>query len=61
MGVFRALLLLMLLAGAACFAAYAVSGQVRFRGYGLRLVRWTVVTGLAFFAVLIVQRLLESW
>ena len=39
MAVFRALLLLMLLAGAACFAAYAISGQARFRGYGLRLVR----------------------
>ena len=60
MAVFRALLLLMLLAGAACFAAYAISGQTRYRGYGLRLVRWTVLTGLAFFAVLIVQRLLES-
>lgn len=61
MGVFRGLLLLVLLAGAGCFAAYALSGQVRFRGYGLRLVRWTVVAGLAFFAVLIAQRLLESW
>lgn len=61
MGGFRALLLLMLLAGVGCFAAYAVSGQVRFRGYGLRLVRWTVVAGLVFFAVLIVQRLVESW
>ena len=61
MAVFRALLLLMLLAGAACFAAYAISGQTRYRGYGLRLVRWTVVAGLAFFAVLIVQRLVESW
>lgn len=60
MGAFRALLLLMLLAGAACFAVYAVSGQTRYRGYGLRLVRWTVVAGLAFFAVLIVQRLFES-
>ena len=59
MGAFRALLLLMLLAGAGCFAAYAVTGQARFRGYGLRLVQWTVGAGLAFFAVLIVQRLLE--
>jgi hypothetical protein len=60
MGAFRALLLLMLLAGAACFAAYAVSGQTRYRGYGIRLVRWTVFAGLAFFAVLIVQRLVEG-
>lgn len=60
MGVFRALLLLTLIAGASCFAIYAVSGQARFRVYGVRLVSWTVVAGLAFFAVLIVQRLTES-
>jgi hypothetical protein len=60
MGAFRALLLLMLVAGAACFAAYAVSGQARYRHYGLRLVQLTVVAGLAFFAVLIVLRLTES-
>jgi hypothetical protein len=59
MGAFRALLLLMLMAAAACFAAYAVSGQARYRSYGIRLVSWTVVAGLAFFAVLIVQRLAE--
>jgi hypothetical protein len=60
MGVFRALLLLMLLAGAACFAAYAISGQPRYRHYGVRLVQFTVVAGLAFFAVLIVLRLTEQ-
>jgi len=60
MGVFRALLLLMLLAGGLCFALYAVSGQRRYRVYGVRLVSWTIVAGLAFFAVLIVQRLTES-
>ena len=60
MGVFRALLLLTLIAGAACFAIYAVSGQTRYRVYGVRLVGGTVVAGLAFFAVLIVQRLTES-
>jgi hypothetical protein len=60
MAAFRALLLLMLLAGVACFAAYAVSGQIRFRRYGLRLVQWTVIAGLAFFAVLIALRLSES-
>ncbi|MEO8525994.1 MAG: hypothetical protein ABI460_14815 [Caldimonas sp.] len=60
MAVFRALLLITLVAGAACFAAYAVTGQTRFRGYGIRLVRWTVVAGLAFFAVLIAQRLYDA-
>jgi hypothetical protein len=60
MGAFRALLLLMLIAGAACFAAYAVSGQTRYRHYGMRLVQCTVVAGLLFFAVLIVLRLNET-
>jgi hypothetical protein len=60
MGAFRALLLLMLVAGAACFAVYAVSGQLRYRHYGIRLVQWTVVAGLVFFAVLIVLKVSES-
>ena len=60
MAAFRALLLLMLVAGAACFAAYAVSGQTRYRHYGIRLVQWTIVAGLAFFAVLIVLKLSEA-
>ncbi|MDQ2928939.1 MAG: hypothetical protein M3R22_12400 [Pseudomonadota bacterium] len=50
----------MLLAGAACFAAYALSGQPRYRHYGIRLVQWTVVAGLVFFAVLIVLKLTEA-
>jgi hypothetical protein len=60
MGVFRALLILMLLAGAACFAIYAISGQARYRVYGVRLVSGTIIAGLVFFAVLIVQRLIET-
>ena len=54
------MLLLMLVAGAGCFAAYALSGQTRYRHYGIRLVQWTVGAGLVFFAVLIVLRLTES-
>ena len=57
---FRALLLLLLLGAAGCFVAYAATGQARYRGYGLRLVAWTVGAGLAFFAVLIAQRLLAA-
>ena len=60
MGVFRALLIVMLIAGAACFAIYAVSGRMRYRAYGVWLVSGTLVAGLVFFAVLIVQRLIES-
>jgi hypothetical protein len=59
MGALRVVLVVMLVAAGACFAAYAVTGERRYRGHGLRLLRWAVGIGLAFFAVLIAQRLLE--
>ena len=37
---------------------YAATGQVRYRRYGLVIVKWTVIAGLAFFAVLFVIRIL---
>jgi hypothetical protein len=48
---------LMLAAGVVCFAAFIATGQPRFRTLGVLLVKWTVIAGLAFFAVLIVERL----
>ncbi len=48
---------LMLAAGVVCFAAYMATGQTRFRTLGVLLVKWTVIAGLAFFAVLILERL----
>ena len=53
----RAVVLLMLGLGVACFAIYAVTGSLQYRRVGVRLVKWTVVAGLLFFAVLIVERL----
>ena len=53
----RAVVLLMLGLGVACFAVYAVTGSLQYRRVGVRLVKWTVVAGLLFFAVLIVERL----
>ena len=50
---------MLLLAAAGCFVAYLVTGQARFRSWGLRVVAWTVGASLVFFAVLIAQRLLE--
>lgn len=55
--IFRAVVLLLLVAGLLCFALYIGTGQVRFRVYGLRIVKWTVLAGLGFFAVLILERL----
>lgn len=53
---FRAVVLLLLVAGLLCFALYIATGQARWRTLGLVIVKWTVVAGLAFFAVLVLER-----
>jgi hypothetical protein len=40
-----------------CFAMYVGTGQQRFRVLGIRIVKWTVIAALGFFAVLILERL----
>lgn len=55
--IFRGLALLLLLTAAVCFAFYAGTGQVRYRRFGLVILKWTVIAGLFFFAVLFLQRL----
>jgi hypothetical protein len=55
--IFRWILLIALVAGVLCFAMYAGTGQRRWRDMGLVIVKWTVVAGLGFFAVLILERL----
>ena len=47
----------LLVAGLLCFAMYIGTGQVVWRRRGLVIVKWTVLAGLAFFAVLILERL----
>lgn len=54
---FRWLVLLLLLGAGVCFAFYAGTGQERFRRYGLLTLKWTVLCGLGFFAVLVLERL----
>ena len=53
----RSIVLLLLVAGLVCFALYVGTGQQRFRVLGVRIVKWTVIAGLGFFAVLIAERL----
>lgn len=53
----RALFLLLLLVCAGLFLAYAVTGQARFKRVGLIVLKWTLVAGFGFFAVLIFERL----
>lgn len=55
--IFRWLFLLLLGAGVLCFAMYIATGQMGWRALGVRIVKWTVVAALAFFAVLILERL----
>jgi hypothetical protein len=55
--IFRWIFLLLLAAGAVSLAMYVGTGQPRYRVIGILLVKWTVVAALAFFAVLILERL----
>ena len=54
---FRTVVLLLLIAGLLCFALYIATGQARWRRIGLVVVKWTVIAGLAFFAVMFLERL----
>ncbi len=54
---FRWVFLLLLLGSGGFFAAYIWTSQVRYRHYGLLILRWTVFAALGFFAVLILQRI----
>lgn len=55
--IFRLVFGLLLAMGLVCFAVYLGTGQVIWRKRGLVIVRWTVIAGLGFFAVLILERL----
>jgi hypothetical protein len=55
--IFRWIVLLLLVAGLLCFAMYVGTGQTRWRVWGLRVVKWTVIAALGFFAVLILERM----
>lgn len=56
MVVFRGIILLALLASLGAFVLYAATSQVRFRRYGLTILKWTLVAAFGFFAVLIAGR-----
>ena len=54
--IFRWLVGLLLVAGLVCFALYIATGEQRYRRLGILLVKWTVIAGLGFVAVLILER-----
>jgi lipopolysaccharide export LptBFGC system permease protein LptF len=58
MAVVRALVLVLLVVAAICFALYAGTGNPRFKKVGVAVFKWTVVAALGFFLVLAGDRLL---
>ena len=55
--IFRWLILLMLLGAVVSFMFYAGTGQARYKRYGLITLKWTLIAGLGFFLVLILERI----
>ena len=54
---FRFLVFGLLGVSALCFAFYIGTGEPRYRAWGLVLLKWLVVAGLAFFGVLVLERI----
>jgi hypothetical protein len=54
---FRWLGMLFALGIIASFGLYIATGQPRFKRYGLMALKWAVLAGLGFFAVLILERI----
>lgn len=57
MVIFRTLAILLLLISAGSFAFYVGTGDVRYRRFGLTVLKWTVATGLLFFAGMMIERM----
>ena len=57
MVLFRVIVGLLLLSGLLCFAMYIATSQLVWRRRGVTIIKWTVLAGLGFFGVLILERL----
>ena len=57
MMIFRLVVGLLLFAAVVCFAFYIGTRQAIWRQRGIIVIKWTVMAGLAFFAILILERL----
>ena len=55
--IFRTLIVLLLVSSALSFALYIGTRDRRWMSRGLLILKWTVIAGLAFFAVLLLERL----
>ena len=54
--IFRALALILAVGIIVCFAFFIATGQERYKRYGLIALKWAVLAGLGFFAVLVLER-----
>ncbi len=57
MMIFRLVVGLLLVSGLLCFAVYIGTRQQIWRRRGIVIVKWTVIAALAFFGVLLLERL----
>jgi len=55
---FRIAIFFLLLAAGVSFALYVGTGQQRYRDWGIKILKWTLIAALGFFGVLILERLL---
>jgi disulfide bond formation protein DsbB len=55
--IFRVIVFFLLVAGLLCLAMYVGTKQQKWRYLGIRLIKWTVIAALGFFAVLLLERL----
>lgn len=53
---FRWTMLMLLLAAAASFVFYVGTGHDRYKRWGLKILKWTLIAAFGFFAVLILER-----
>lgn len=52
----RWFILMLLLGSIVSFVFYVATGQPRFKRYGLLTLKWVLIAGFGFFAVLILER-----
>ncbi|WP_192882349.1 hypothetical protein [Paracidovorax avenae] len=55
---FRGLFFFLLLLAVVSFVSYVATGQPRYKRFGIVIVKWTVLSAFAFFAVLALERFL---
>ena len=48
---------MLLLAAVVSFSFFIATGQPRFKRYGLKILKWTLIAAFGFFAVLIMERI----